>query len=260
MLLGGGADYRVSFDGAGMELVPALGRRASRTYPLRLTPESIRRGPCEVWRARSGARRRDGSTAMYDRGQGVTERWELRPDGVELSYRFEHRVGDAGPLVVRLRVETTLQATFDAGATPPLRFLAEGIGGVSIGAVTGIDDAGWRVRGALRYDGSHVELSLPASFVERATYPVVLDPLVGTDFLVANMSDNTNPDVAYDATKQRYLVCWQTRLASTSTEIRAQLVDVSGVPVGSLITVYRQASGHAINPTVASTAREHSPR
>ena len=35
-LRGGGADYKVHFDGGGMTFVPALGRRAARSYPMTL--------------------------------------------------------------------------------------------------------------------------------------------------------------------------------------------------------------------------------
>jgi len=49
---------------------------------------------------------------------------------------------------------------------------------VHMGTVTGIDHRGVRARGTIRRDGDCVELSLPASFVDRAAFPLVLDPFV----------------------------------------------------------------------------------
>ena len=48
-----------------------------------------------------------------------------------------------------------------------------------IGTVLGIDARGRTSPGALRVVGNVVELSLPASFVDSAELPLILDPLVG---------------------------------------------------------------------------------
>ncbi len=256
---GGGADYKVDCTDRGIDYVPALGRRASRPYPFRLTLESVGRGAataCDRAHLVPRAPRREGARAVYDRAPGLCERCEVRADGVELSYRFAAPLAGHGDLVVRLRLETDL-ALQPADGRAGLRFHAEGLGGVRVGGVTGIDALGRSAAGGLRLEGDHLELSLPQAFVASAAYPLVLDPLIGTDFLVETGGwDDINPDVAYDQTNDVYLVCWQREFAATDVDIRAQRVDSAGGLVGSFLAVRSPSSGAvAINPTVGNVAQ-----
>ncbi len=252
-LRGLGGDYRVAFDGGGAVFTPALGRRAPRTYPLRLQLVSIRRGADEVVAVAPGVRPRlDGRGAVYDREAGVTERFEVRPEGVALSYEFARPIAGSGDLVVRLAVHTDLAVPRGEGAAG-LTLAAEGIGGVHIGGVTGIAADGARAPGTLRGDGRGVELVLPADFVEDARYPLVLDPIIGATFEVGNPSqDDVNADVAFDFSNGVYLVVWQREFSGGDVDIRAQRVDAAGALSGNAVEVTDLTAGVAINPTVAS--------
>ncbi len=253
-LAGGGADYEVTFANGGMEYVPALGRRAAKNHPFRLHLESIRRGGSEVVAAAvAPSARQDGGAAVFDRAPGITERFDVRADGVELSYHFERALPGAGDLVVRLRVDTDLIAAPADASAGELRFLADGIGGVRVGRVTGVDGAGRRAAGTLRFDGNCLQLGLPASFVDRAVYPLVLDPLIGTEIVFASGYDDIHPDIAYDVTNDNYLLVWQREFSATSVQIRAQRLDASGTPVGNLLLVTSVVLPNVnTNPTVAS--------
>jgi hypothetical protein len=125
-----------------------------------------------------------------------------------------------------------------------LRYEAEGMGGVSIGAVTGIDASGRRVAGTLRGDEWHLEYVLPAEFVDRATYPLVLDPLFGSTQQVGNAGTGADdvPDVAFDAATLRYCVVWRVAVSSTSAEIRAQLVSFTGALLGGQMLLATDAT------------------
>ncbi len=255
-LVGGGADYKVAFDQHGAVFVPALGRGASRSYPFRLALQSIQRGGRDAGVAAFGAAtapRREGNTAVYDLAPGVSERWEVQGHGVELSLRFERSLAHAGDLVVRFAVDTELVAQAAGEQPRGLRFSAEGVGGVRVGAVTAVAADGRTAPGALRLEGTYLELVLPGAFVDTASYPLVLDPLIGTELLVAGGGlDDINPDVAYDLTNSVYLACWQREFSVSDVDVVAQRVGANGSPVGSMLFVRSPSTGLATSPTVAN--------
>ncbi|HEX5051843.1 MAG TPA: hypothetical protein VFZ65_08735, partial [Planctomycetota bacterium] len=174
--------------------------------------------------------------ATYGRATGIDERYDVGPDGIELSWTFAERPPGEVDLVVRYAVETSLGAPVsDAGG---LKF-DNGSCGVTIGRVTGVDHTGASVAGAVQWDGTGVRLSLPAAFVDSAAYPIVLDPALGSTIAVAPLAPLTVSDACYDATTDRWLVAWsQTAAGPNNDMILAQLVaNASGALVGNAIVV-----------------------
>ncbi|HEX5051205.1 MAG TPA: hypothetical protein VFZ65_05500, partial [Planctomycetota bacterium] len=164
------------------------------------------------------------------RAAGVEERFDVQPDGVELTWTFAARPAGDGDLVVRYAVHTSLGEP--TAADGRLTFVGE-YGGVHIDKVSGVDASGRRVDGSMQWDGSGVRFSLPAGFVDGAAYPIVLDPLIGASIaLGTNGGSNTQPDAAYDATTDRWLVVWQRNFSATSHDPIAQLVTNAGVLSG----------------------------
>ncbi|MCI0586044.1 MAG: hypothetical protein L0323_04285 [Planctomycetes bacterium] len=249
-----GPDYRAEFAAEGWRFTPALGRRAERTRFLSYSLESIRRGE-EVLFERGGAPaspERDGSSVRYCRGAGIVESYEVRPDGIEQTFRFAERPPGTGDLVVRGRIETNLPFPVlaeDGG----LRFEEGGLGGVAYGAATGLDAAGRRAPGTLRVEGDLLEIALPSAFVDAAALPILLDPLVGSAILLAGggLVDYANPDIAYDATSDLYLVVWESVLSAVQIEVRAVRVASSGAIVGPVFNV-QAGVGMPQQPAVAS--------
>ena len=175
VLRGGGPEYAVVFDRRGLEFTPALGSRAPRNHPFRFTLESIDRGGASILSIdqRGAEPRQHGTTASYQRSPAIVERYDLGPDGVELSFVFRDPLPGSGDLVVRGRIATELTPAATGQFEDGVSFELQGVGGVHVGAVTGIDAAGRRTPGSLRCDGAHLELVLPARFVDTATYPLI---------------------------------------------------------------------------------------
>lgn len=227
-LFGMGAAYAVHLTKAGMRFDPASGRDGA-TPRLVLSPLSVRRGEVDVAQLPSGASPVQADrTAHYEHAPGVTERYDVRPEGVALSWVFAQPPAGAGDLVVRYAVDTSLPPPTADDTNGGLAFVATGangerLGGVAIGGVTGIDARGARTAGALRYVDGGLELSLPAAFVAAATYPLVLDPLIGTPFGVWTQHAATDQDLAYDAATDRFLVVW-TMVVGGVTYVCGQLV------------------------------------
>lgn len=236
-LLALGWDYRARITAQGLHYTPALGTAAASTQHLALSLVDVRRGetigfaPHERPAATIVSERR----AIIAHGE-VTERYDVTPAGIELSLALAQPLPGRGDLVARFRLDTSLTAT--PARDDGLSFLLADVGGVSIGGVTGLDAAGASVRGSLQLVGDCVELRLPAAFVDAAQYPLVLDPLVGTQFLASvTPSSYSQSDVAYDVTGDCYLVVYRKALSNVSMEIRGNFLTGAGVPFGSLLAI-----------------------
>jgi hypothetical protein len=245
---GFGADYAVHFDADGVRFQPALGERATTDQRLGIHLAGITRGGEPVAVAAVVPPVRRGASAVYGRSAAVEERYEVRAEGVEQSFVFRALPG-RGDLVVRCRLDGEL-APHGVAAAGGLQFLVPDLGGVSIGSVTGIDADGDRWPGALRLVDGQLELSLPAAFVDTATLPLVLDPLIGSriDPDPNNLSA-TEPAVAYDASSTDFLVVWRQVLSLTSATVFAR----TWRPVAGLGTTQVLGTGPVIRrPRVVS--------
>jgi hypothetical protein len=233
-LHGFGPAYKAVFRD-GLVFTPALGDLVEHNQDLAFRLASIRRGGRTLLEAPAAVSPvRTGDRVQFERLGGVVERYDVRADGVELSFVFATRPEGEGDLVVRGDVTTALPRTARDDGT--LEFALPGIGGVTIGAVTGVDARGETVRGGLRLDAGGLELSLPASFVDAAVYPIVLDPLIGTQFQIG-VNDDTQADVGFQHFLGLYVVAWKRRFSAFDHDVYAQFVTPAGAPSGSPIVV-----------------------
>ena len=252
----GGPEYAARFDGRGMEFVPALGKKATQLHPVRFTLDSVRRGSATVFERTTEdvAPILREHSVRYVHDADLTEVYDVRREGVEQSFVFARRPEGHGDLVVRGLVTTDMALV--AASDDGIRYEAEGIGGVSFGAVTGVDANGATARGSIRVQGDHVEWVLPAAFVDGAAYPMVLDPLVGTAFAVSAVGgyDDVTPAIAFDDTSGRYLVVWLAQFAGTgnSVEIRGQFLTSNGALSGSTMLIAGIGTFLSCRPSVAN--------
>lgn len=258
--IGGGPAYRTAVTRSGFEFTPAFGSAAERTYPWTYELLSIGRADGTVsWEASAESELPslpdvDGVRASITRGPHVVERYDHRTEGVEQSFAFATRPRGAGDLIVRARVTTDLvgpnAGSFDDGVT----YAAEGVGSFTLGRVLGVDENGVKAPGSIRVDGSTIEYVLPASFVDGAAYPLVLDPLFGGVTAVASGFDEEDPDAAFEASFNTWCVVWRRIFSSSDSDVRAQRVDTNGNLIGGLIVVDATSAG-AISPRVANITR-----
>ena len=135
-----------------------------------------------------------------------------------------------------------------------LRFSRDAENGIRLGGVTGIDAAGASAEGWMSFDGQYLELVLPASFVDTAAYPLVLDPLIGAEvsvFLVEPDKFLTRPDVAYDVTNDKYMVVWEEQnLLTGVSRLAIRWVSSSGSPSGG--GAFSDGSAQIRRPAIAN--------
>jgi hypothetical protein len=258
-----GPRYSAALGAAGLEFTPHLGRRAPATQTLGLSFQGARRGATSLAAgALPSAYSAAAQALTRSIAPGISESWTASEAGLELSYRFDEKPAGQGDLVVELDLETTFGAPRRASASG-LEFALEGVGGLSIGAVTGIDADGDRIAGRLQLIGDRLELSLPESFVESADYPLVLDPLVGNVFTVAGdtifvSNDDSRPDAAYDASSDQYLLSWQRAISATESRIYARRVSGGGAFTSGVVQLSTASSNRqATNPAVANVNRDN---
>lgn len=248
-LHGLGNDFKAAFRSDSVEFTPALGRRAERNFPVTLRTTSIGRGD-ELANVADAAPVANERRVTYDRGD-VVERHDVSARGIEQSFVFEHLPRGVGDLVVRIAVTTDLPLA-RVGADG-VRFERPNVGGVAIGAVTGIDARGERTGGSITCDGAVIELRLPAAFVDHATLPLVLDPQIGAVFPVtASTQDYQDPEVTAPCVAgDVYLCVFEREFSATDRDIRGIRIDADGAVVGSLFAI-TTGTGDDRDPTCAA--------
>lgn len=227
--MGGGLD--TTFEAGHVVITPILGKAAPHNMPLILELDSIRRGGATAFEAGGDARPVRGDNRVdYRHGAGITERFVARADGLKQSFLIDSPLSGSGDLVVRMDVTTELRAEVVERARE-LSFQALDIGFVNIGTVVGIDANGARVEGTMNFDGEHLEYTLPASFVDTATYPIDVDPLINQTFANVGRSFNDfNVDASYDATTDTYIVTYESAPSATTSYLFFRCVSGANPP------------------------------
>jgi hypothetical protein len=207
--------YRATFGDRKTTYQPALGRHAPRAHRLALQLAEVRRGDRTLLRAdRHTPTRTHTRTSASYAWPALAERYETRPDGLKQSFVFAERPAGRGDLRVSLDVTTSLRP--DATGA---RWLDDDGFGVAIGEVVAIDASGARCRGERRLVDGRLQLELPGAFVDAASYPLELDPLIGTITQAYAGTDNDFPDVAYDAASDTWCVVWTQFLGGGQTGV-----------------------------------------
>ena len=220
--IGYGQGFKVFFEEEGVEF-----HGGGSSLVLRL--EEVTRGG--ITRTTAGASAPslavEGRSALYDHGDGLVERYDVLPRGVEQSFVFERPLAGHGDLVVRLALETELRPEALGETWSGLRLLPQGSteGGVRIGEVLGIDAESRTAAGSIRVQEGRLELVLPHEFVETAAYPLILDPFI-TSGTINIGSEAGATAAAYDETNHVYCVVWDEPSPSgTDNDIWYALVD-----------------------------------
>lgn len=225
-----GANYKAYFRAGEVEFVPAFGRAAPHNVPLRLRATSMARGGAVVPFVASAPERRGDDRVQFARAAGVVEVFTALERGLEQAFVFTERPAGQGDLVVECDLHCEVAGVPDGAGG--LSFFVPGVGPFPLGAVTGIAADGDRVRGTVHLEGSKLSLSLPAAFVERAAYPLVLDPLLGGPTLVSGL-DREDAGIVHDPATGDWLAVWAVVVTSGDTDIHAQRISqATGSPVG----------------------------
>ncbi len=219
-----GANYKARFDER-VQFTPFLSSKAPRNYPLALQLAALECGGESVGFDTTARPQRDGLLVRYERGS-LVERYELAPRGIEQSFVLPRPLG-AGALRLTLDVETELTATRDGAGW---KFSNE-FGAARYGEAKAIDASGRELALASEYVDGRLALVVPAEFANRASYPLVIDPLIAAFGIEATPAESFSPDLCFDASGQAVLHVWQSEFSANDHDVWADMYSPSGAPL-----------------------------
>ncbi len=235
-----GNDYKMDFSRDGVTFNPRLGERAPRNLPLEF---HLPGGSLPV---------QDRNRITIDHGS-YSEVYDVGLSSVEQSFVLHSRPNTvAGEFELRIPVSTEL--AFIGRTATGLLFDAAGFASVSYGDAKIIDAAGRTLARESRFTGDSIRISIPENYLETATFPVTIDPVITAITVDAGSDHTRNSDVAYSSLSHDYLFVYERFNSGTDQDILSRRYDSNLVPVD---TVLVEGSGvDASSPRVASSMGE----
>ena len=222
-----GRVYKAQFSAGGASYIPNFGPKAPQNYPLTFQVTDAAVGGAAIDLVAGASASRVGDAVQYERG-GLTELYQIRAEAVEQEFVFR-TLPASGELVVHLSVASELAAS----ESPEGFRFSNDLGYVSYGRAVAIDAAGHHIDAQTTLAGNTIEIRVPAAFVSDAVLPLTIDPVITTFSINTSTSLDFSPDVAYDVTTARYLVCWEREYSSTDHDVWAEQYNTAGTLVAS---------------------------
>jgi len=217
-----GRTYKAGFGAEGAMYVPFLGSNAPRNYPLQMSLVSVTTDGIDIPLAAPAAPVRDGDHIVIDRGP-IDEVYELALDSVEQTFIVSERpAGGDLRFFVRLESEMTRSEDVD-GFT-----FANALGSVHYGRAFVREANGHREPIASRLVEGGVEIEVGRDYLSRATFPLVVDPVITTFATDTTAQDTYNSEVAYDLSTDRYLTVYEFNSSQSDGDIYAVLREANG--------------------------------
>jgi hypothetical protein len=231
------ARYRAEFDADGF-LVRPSGDPAATGDGMRLSTTAVAQGSTPVGIA-AGPWTGEANVAERSLGSGIVERVTATDGQVEWDVVLGSRLAGDGDL--RIEADVAGVTSAPSSGRDGLRWDLGGGQSVLMGALVVKDRTGAELYRALpEADALRVALTVPASVLRGATYPLTVDPTISPEHPVADpvqgapASDTqAGPKVAFDGTN--HLVVWSDLRAGDVHDVYGARVNRSGAvldPVG----------------------------
>jgi hypothetical protein len=229
----GSDSWKASFATSGVAFLPFLGSDAPRDLPVSFQLRAATVARTSLLGRGAGvdagvpnAPVLRGDTVSIDRG-GLAEQYVLAPAGIEQQFRI-------GSLPARgeLRLEVAVGGEFAVEATADGHRFRHALGSFGYGRAHAIDARGARCEVPVAWTGDALVLTVPSAFVEQALLPLVIDPLIGNVVaLPAATRLLRSSCIAYDATMQQYVACYERVWSATDSDVILQRFDANMLPM-----------------------------
>ena len=185
----------------------------------------------------------------WRRASGLVERFAPRGDGVEQSFVLEREPGEKGSGALEFLCDLELRSLVVLPPRPGrgggLLFVdGNGHFAARYGQVMVRDSGGHGLvlEPQLSADRRSVSFAVPAAWLRTASWPVEVDPLIGSDFQISPDNPNGVSQPAVAAGANNFLVAWDDFTSGTdSPQLKASIVTQSGI--ASLPFVLSDSSG-----------------
>ena len=228
-----GHDYKACFDADGRStFFPRLGRRFEHNLPWAYRVVEVRRGRHKLPVTQARMRLVSASKIAFDR-RGFEEHYEVRSKGLEQSFVIPRPIAGSGDLVVAGSVDSELGALPAKAAQQTLAFsTAEGEEILEYGSAVAFDARGRSSVVATSYANGRIELHVPEAFVESATYPLLIDPIIKTTMIIRGVwgTHGESEAMTVDAKdgNRRMLVAYRHFSSSTDPDAYVVMRNLSG--------------------------------
>jgi hypothetical protein len=240
-----GRNFRAHVDSSGLTLSP-LGPATAATTPIRFRTRTISLGSSEVYRGEPSASgwcvTGDTAQSLLERTPGLVVHYEVRPDGVEVAWVVARPLAAQGDLIIEAELAG---ARFDLPATIDDSSPADSTGPrIRVGPAFAVDQDGrsWQVTVAVAEN--NLRVTVPASILAEARFPLAVDPLMTPEFALDAPMDGPSPCTraapVVAANESGYFVVWSHgRSEITDPAVYGARVDPTGAlldPYGILIS------------------------
>lgn len=223
--------WKAGFTPQGATFVPFFGSDAPRNLPADFQVRAAHVAGVPLATA-GGEVRRDGEIVSIAHA-GFVERYVVSNAGIEQQFVFAD-LPARGALCVEIAVDGEYQVT---AAGRGLQFTGER-GSFAYGAPLAVDAAGDSVPMTAHYQAGVLRLEVPATFVQKARLPLVIDPLIGSVVTLATASVRcAATDLAYDSSLAQHVACYERVFSQTDSDVIAMRLDANLQPVGSAFAI-----------------------
>jgi hypothetical protein len=214
-----GSGYKVSFHD-GFVFYPCRGS-ARELVAVRWTTEAITAGGEPLLDAARAPAHWHADWRYEYCHPGITEAYDVRPEGVEQTFVIHRQPARGGELVVIGRLDSELRASASPTATHGPIALCDETGRevVRYGAAFAVDALGRRLPLTTSCDGARVCLTVPGAWLAAAAFPVTIDPLTSsvaiahgdtTHLAISRENESTTKNVMVFYTMQYAYNDWDT--------------------------------------------------
>ena len=217
-----GSNFKAMFNSAGLTYRPRGGEPISFT----LTSATVGGQPLTI--KTDSLPTRDGDTVSIDRGAFV-EHFALTHNSIEQLFTID-QLPAHGDLV--LRIATDAPNMIATTKSEGLEFKNENTQ-VTYSKAVMIDDAGAATGLSTQIAEGVIEIRVNAVTLNRAAFPITIDPVINSASVPFSYlpSMYNKPDVAYDATSNRFVLVAEFYYEETDRDIYSILLDANGDPV-----------------------------
>ena len=237
-----GSNYKAEFNSGGVTYRPLGGK----TMTFSLMDASV--GSQRLTLNSDAVPTRDGDTISIDRGAFV-EHYGLTHNTIEQLFTIEELPAH-GNLVLRIAADTpNMIATANSDG---LEFKGDQTE-VKYSKAVLVDAIGATTALSTKLINDVIEIRVNGSTLDRAAFPITIDPVISNSTPFTYLPyQYSKPDVAYDATNNRFVLVAEFHYAADDHDIYSILLNASGVPIPGTFAYVDLTGVNWRNPKVAN--------